>query len=205
MRTWVAGLALAALAALAVPAYSYATMLRQPSNLPVAIRTVEWLRANHSAWLVDAGENVYFSATTPVPGGPQLAYLPRVGVEDVRASESGRWDLPGPISPLIGWGLAGEGVWRASTVATGAPAVLETVFRPDPAYPRHVAYVAWIDTRSTQLALYQGRREPPRATPRGPMEVPSGQRRRLLATFNSGFKYKDCLGGFVVNGVTHRR
>ena len=46
-------------------------------------------------------------------------------------------------------------------------------------------------TRRTQLALYPGRYEPPNASPRGPMQVPFGQRWRLLATFNSGFTYRD--------------
>jgi hypothetical protein len=77
-----------------------------------------------------------------------------------------------------------------------------TTFRPDPVYPRVVAYVAWIDHLRTQLALYPGRYEPPGASPRGPMEVPPGQRRRLLATFNSGFTYGDGHGGFGVDGRT---
>jgi hypothetical protein len=34
------------------------------------------------------------------------------------------------------------------------------------------------------------------------MEVPQGQRWRLLATFNSGFTYRDGHGGFSVNGKT---
>lgn len=34
------------------------------------------------------------------------------------------------------------------------------------------------------------------------MEVPAGQRHRLLATFNSGFTYADGHGGFAVDGQT---
>ena len=80
--------------------------------------------------------------------------------------------------------------------------MLVTTFRSEPAYPRIVAYVAWIDHTKTQLALYPGRYEPPNASPRGPIEVPPGQRGRLLATFNSGFTYRDGHGGFAVNGRT---
>jgi hypothetical protein len=84
----------------------------------------------------------------------------------------------------------------------GAPPLLVTVFRPEPAYPRQLAYVAWLDTTRTQLALYPGRVQPPDAVDRGPMQVPAGQRQRVLATFNSGFTYKDSQGGFAVNGQT---
>ena len=35
------------------------------------------------------------------------------------------------------------------------------------------------------------------------MEVPAGQRARVLATFNGGFTYKDSQGGFAVNGTTY--
>ena len=64
-----------------------------------------------------------------------------------------------------------------------------------------VAYVAWIDHTRTTLALYPGTLEPPTASPRGLGEVPSGQRWRLLATFNGGFKANAGAGGFLVNGV----
>jgi hypothetical protein len=99
--------------------------------------------------------------------------------------------------------LPGEGIWQATgQTVGGVPPVLVTTYRPDPTYPRVVAYVAWIDHTRTQTALYPGRYEPPGASPRGPMEVPLGQRSRLLATFNSGFTYNDGHGGFAVDGQT---
>ena len=62
------------------------------------------------------------------------------------------------------------------------------------------AYVAWIAHRRTRLALYPGLQEPAGASPRGLAEVPSGQRWRLLATFNGGFKSNAGGGGFAING-----
>jgi len=62
------------------------------------------------------------------------------------------------------------------------------------------AYVAWVDHTRTRLALYPGLQEPATAVPRGLGEVPSGQRWRLLATFNGGFKSVAQAGGFLVNG-----
>jgi hypothetical protein len=78
--------------------------------------------------------------------------------------------------------------------------VLVTTFRTERDYPRIVAYVAWFDHTRTALAYYPGRYEPPNASLRGPLEVPSGQRWRLLATFNSGFIYRDGLNGDFLNG-----
>jgi hypothetical protein len=62
------------------------------------------------------------------------------------------------------------------------------------------AYVARIDPSRARLALYPGLQEPPAGSPRGPAEVPHGQRWRLLATFNGGFKERAGAGGFAVNG-----
>jgi len=64
-----------------------------------------------------------------------------------------------------------------------------------------LAYVVWINHASPRLALYPGLSEPPTAPVRGPAQVPSGQRWRLLATFNGGFKARAGAGGMVVNGV----
>jgi hypothetical protein len=108
---------------------------------------------------------------------------------------------PPAIVPPISPALPGEGQWRtAGPDVAGAPAVLDTTFRPDPSYPRNVAGVAWIDSARTRLALYPGRYEPPSAPSRGSMAVPAAARSRLVATFNSGFKLEDSSGGFVSGG-----
>jgi len=78
--------------------------------------------------------------------------------------------------------------------------VLVTTFRSEIDYPRIVAYVAWFDHTRSALAYYPGRYEPPAAPDRGPMQVPSGQRWRLLATFNSGFIYTDGHNGSSIGG-----
>jgi hypothetical protein len=183
--------------------YSYLTTVTQPSSLPLGIRSVEWLRTHHAAWLVNNAERVYYSWNAPSKGGPALKTLPRVGARPVVARAHSSSYRPTSIVPILRPRLPGEGVWRSTgrTVA-GAPPVLVTTFRSEAAYPRIVAYVAWFDHTRTQLALYPGRYEPPGAQPRGPMQVPHDQRWRLLATFNSGFLTRDSHGGFFVNGDT---
>ena len=39
--------------------YSYTTTMLQPLSLPLGVRSVEWLRANHGNWLVDEVEHIY--------------------------------------------------------------------------------------------------------------------------------------------------
>jgi hypothetical protein len=199
LRWWIP----AALLVLLAPAiYSWTRMAILPSSLPLGVRTVEWLRTNHFNWLVDDAEHIYYTWKAPAKGGPQLNTLPTVGL---RVKPKPRLRAPAPwparIRPVFPHPLPGEGVWRPSgpPIDGGAP-VLVTTFRTERDYPRIVAYVAWIDHTRTALAYYPGRYEPPRATLRGPIEVPRGQRWRLLATFNSGFIYSDGLNGDALDG-----
>lgn len=175
-------------------------MAMLPSSLPLGVRTVEWLRTHHLNWPVDEAEHVYYTWQTPAKGGPQLKTLPAVGFHTKRnAHAMAPW--PTPIRPVFVHPLPGEGVWRPSgSAVAGGPPVLVTTFRTERDYPRIVAYVAWFDHRRTALAYYPGRYEPPSATLRGPMQVPFGQRWRLLATFNSGFIYSDGLNGDALDG-----
>jgi predicted DNA-binding transcriptional regulator AlpA len=199
LRRWVLVLALIAIS----PAiYSWVRMATLPSSLPLGVRTVEWLRMHHFNWAVDEAEHIYYTWQTPPKGGPQLKTLPRVGVR-AEAEEHARTISPWPlrIGSVFAKPLPGEGVWRASgpSIGGGRP-VLVTTFRTERDYPRIVAYVAWFDHTRTELAYYPGRYEPPSATLRGPMQVPFGQRWRLLATFNSGFIYSDGLNGDALDG-----
>jgi hypothetical protein len=192
---------------LVVPAmFSYVATMLQPSSLPLSIRSIEWIRDHNGAGFVNAVEAAFYTLTAPQKGGPGLGSLPRVGLAaggPVATGKGARY-VPGPIAPAVQPSLASEGAWRRATpLVQGEPPVLVSVFRPEPDYPRQLAYVAWIDTSRTQLALYPGRVQPPDASPRGPMQVPDSQRPRLLATFNSGFTYKDSKGGFAVNGKTY--
>ena len=197
LRLWVPVLVLALLSPVI---YSWTAMAVQPSSLPLGVRTVEWLRMNHFNWLVDEVEHVYYSWRAPKKGGPQLKALPTVGL--VHRTRAKPW--PPRISPVFSRPLPGEGVWKPTGAAIGGkPPVLVTTFRTERDYPRIVAYVAWFDHTRTAIGYYPGRYEPPSATLRGPMDVPHGQRWRLLATFNSGFIYRDGLNGDALNGHTN--
>jgi len=183
---------------------SYVQAMVRPSSTSLGVRSVEWVRGNVSAWLVDEIERLYYSWQAPSPGGAALKTLPRVGVSaGAVAGARPRVEYRPPRVRLrIHPTLRGEGLWRSTgRRVDGAPAVLVTTFRPDPVYPRMVAGVAWIDRTHARTVLYPGRYEPPGSGPRGPMEVPAGLRGGLLATFNSGFRLEDGPGGFFADGV----
>lgn len=180
---------------------SYARYMSQPSSVPFGPRTVEWVRANVSSWLVDQIEREYYSWTAPSKGGPTIKTLPAVGMGQVDLNNVADSQHPARVPVLIRPALPGEGVWRTTGLnVNGGPAVLVTTFRSDPAYPRMVAGVAWVDQRKARVILVPGRYEPPGRGPRGPMQVPLDLRSRLLATFNSGFRMEDITGGFYANG-----
>jgi hypothetical protein len=177
---------------------SYTSWMVKPTSTSFFARSVEWIRADvpFGNYVVDKVEQVQASWNAPKKGGPQLHRLPAVGTP---ARTAASW--PPPITPIFARPLPGEGVWRGTgPMVRGRPAVLVTTFRSELAYPRIVAYVAWIDHTRTALAYYPGRYEPPHAAVRGPMMVPYDQRPRLLATFNSGFIYKDGSNGSTDNG-----
>jgi phosphodiester glycosidase len=201
-----------ALVVVVTPAlYSYVTTMVKPSSLPLWPRSVEWVRAHHGNWLVDKVESYYYSWQAPKKGGPQLASLPAIRMRPARSATKGSprvrrhhavW--PPRIAPVFPHPLRGEGVWAGTgPIVRGRPAVLVTTFRTEVDYPRIVAYVAWFDHTRTTLAFYPGRYEPPRAPVRGPMQIPYGERWRLLATFNGGFIYNDGHNGSSIDGTMY--
>ena len=97
--------------------YSYVTLMLQPSSLPLGIRSVEWLRANDGAWLVNDVERVYYSWHAPRPGGPALKRAADRRLGRGRPARSGATTAPSApaaarITPVVRPALAGEGVWR---------------------------------------------------------------------------------------------
>jgi hypothetical protein len=177
---------------------SYISAVSQPSNSALPIRTFEWLRDHGAASIASKVETVYYSLAAPSKGGTALRRLPRQGTAATSAIH------PPNVEPLIQPALPGEGVWAPAESWSGSNAPVQiTQFRSDPAYPRMVAGVAWIDAARTAISFYPGRLEPAVPMARGPMEVPAGLRSRLLATFNSAFKLQDSHGGFARGSRTY--
>lgn len=198
----------AALICLLRAGVSLVSAISQPSNSSASILAVEWLRDNGARGFVNRIESTYYSLTAPAKGGPALSSLPvqpnATAVAPRAVARAHRHFRPHRIRSAILPALPGEGVWHATIASAGPyPPVLVTTIRADPAYPRLVAGVAWIDHTQTTTFLYPGRQEPSVPLARGPTEVPLRLRGRLVATFNSAFKLKDSGGGFALGGQTY--
>jgi hypothetical protein len=195
------------LAGLVWATVSYTQWMLLPTSTSFFARSVEWVRTDvpFGNPIVDKIEQINANWHAPKKGGPQLTSLPAVGTgsaDRARKSSAAVWPLP--ISPVFRHKLPGEGIWRGTgPLVNGGHPLLVTTFRTERAYPQIVAYVAWLDHTRTSLAFYPGRYEPPHAAVRGPMMVPRDQRRRLLATFNSGFVYADGHNGSTDNGLVN--
>jgi hypothetical protein len=203
---------IAAVIIMAVALISYVGSMTGRSNTALGVRSVEWLRDNGAASIVAQVETWYYELNAPSKGG-HIKALPKVGVAATPAANGTAHHhttvvlaRPASVAPMIHPALPGEGVWHATRSGLGpAPPLMVTTLRNEPAYPQEVVALAWIDTRRTQTLLYTGLLEPAVALPsRGPMEVPTGRRDHLLATFNSGFKLVDSLGGYAIHGHTYK-
>jgi hypothetical protein len=185
---------------------SYVHTLSRPRNVGFDIASVEWMRAHGGNGVVSQIENWYYTLTAPSKGGPPLKSLPQVGVAGLtpgQGPEAANPYRPPRIEPLIHPALKGEGVWHAASAHAGPqPPVLLTTFRSDPEYPQFVAGVAWIDSSRTRLAYVPGLAEPPEISHRGPAEVPTALRKRVVATFNGGFPLETSNAGLVYRGRT---
>jgi hypothetical protein len=202
---------IAALIVMVVAAIDYVDSMTGRSNTALGVRSVEWLRDNGAASIVAQVETWYYELNAPAKGG-HIKALPKVGVAGATAAPSTAHHhvavvlaRPAPVAPMIHPALPGEGVWHATRSGLGsAPPLMVTTLRNEPAYPQEVVALAWMDTKRTQTLLYSGLLEPSVALPtRGPMDVPSGRRDHLLATFNSGFKLVDSRGGYTLHGHTY--
>ncbi|MBN9098083.1 MULTISPECIES: phosphodiester glycosidase family protein [unclassified Pseudonocardia] len=180
---------------------SYTQALTFPGDASWQVRTVEWVRDNGGAGLVNIVENWWFAHNVPTGTAPAPGSLPTVtgsGAPAVAAAaQPPRLPLLSGVTPLTG-----EGVWvpSAQTVA-GAPVMDTGYFRPDPAYPSQIVGAAWLDQSLTSTRLISGTREPGGTSPDG-AQVPPQLRPTLVAAFNSGWKMKDISGGFYAAGRT---
>jgi hypothetical protein len=175
--------ALGVAALLVYPGVTYVQALTYPGNAPFGVRTVDWLRDMGAGPVVNAAENWWYTRHQPSAAPPPAAALPR-------AAPAGVASLPGE-----GVGVPG------ARVPGGAAADYTTFLRPDPAHGSVVAAVAWLDQRLVRTTLIAGTKEPRGAAGPEGAAVPAAWRPALLATFNSGFKMKDCNCGAYVDGV----
>ena len=187
---------LVALALLLIyPTVTYVQALTAPGAATFAARTADWARQMGAGPVVNALENWYYTRHPPANGAPSVGSLPVA--RPVAAPN--RANAPAPLVTLPG-ALPGEGVWLpGARMAGGQPADYTTFLRPDPAHASVVAAVVAFDQKWTGTHLIAGTKEPGGTWPEQ-AQVPDAMRPSLLATFNSGFKFRDTPGGFYADG-----
>lgn len=199
---------------------SYATALRAPGAATVDVRSVEWLRDHGLSGAVDRAETWWLWRNIPstsmqlreLPAAP-LAYRPaplpasplvsELHVDGQPRTSTGM--VPQSIPAVIRPTLPGEGVWTAALISTANEVSIATArLRPDAQHPSVVASLAWMNVRTTKFSLIRGTRQPGGGAGPAGAAVPSTQRSRLLAAFNSGYKMADTQGGAFEEGATVR-
>ena len=178
---------------------SYVGALIAPGQADWQDRSVGWVRDHGGNGIVNRIENWWYSRHAPAGGAPDPAALPSWSTRDTSAAGS----TPPAVTSVPGVPpLQGVGRWVAGrTDRSGAPALWTTFVRPDSAHTSVVAAIAWAPRGSTVAHFSSGTVEP---VP-GPTEaarVPAAAVPDLVATFNSGWKSKDIVGGAYLAGTT---
>jgi hypothetical protein len=112
--------------------------------------------------------------------------------------------LPAPdnIAPIAGAAIPDEGIWQTLESAGGVPLVRAAYLRADPVYTSYLSAVAWLDTRMLGFDLQPGTSDPGGGPWPVGASLPVGERRDVVAAFNSAFRMVDSRGGFYLGGKT---
>jgi hypothetical protein len=160
-------------AALLVTGWSFGQAMTYPGSAPWTDRSVEWVRAHGGNGLVDRIEQWVYARHRP--SATASADDPVVA----RAVPT----LPARHDPAVGrWRPAGRRIGRRHA---------------DPAYPSVTAGAARMDHRLLRATLVPGTAVPGGGGWAWGSHVPSQQLGRLVAAFNSGFRFRDTHGGFL--------
>jgi hypothetical protein len=194
--------ALALIVAVAIPGWSYAAALTAPGSAPWTVRTVDWIRDNGGAPVVDTVENWWYSHYAFSTAPPGVAQLPTVTVP-VAPTPGLASRLPVLTDAFPGRAMPAEDVWQTRRTDARGGLLLATAYvRPDPSHVNVVAGVAWARQPGVVAHLVAGTAMPGGPRWPGNADVPNSDVSRLVAAFNSGWRIKDISGGFRLGGQT---
>jgi len=181
---------------LIVVLWSVSTALLAPGTDPIAARLAEWGRNHYLGSVISALENVQYSVSKPKVGGPLDSSASKLLAESaIKYAER----IPSVVTPA----LPGEGDLKTVLKVNGKPAIQVGYLRPDQEHTSYLAGIAIMQSSLLRFVLHPGFSEPGQVAKLGSADVLKGNDLLgLAATFNSGFKVKDSLGGYFQNGVT---
>lgn len=202
-------IALLVVTALMLPVgWSYTSYLTAAGDAPVGVRSVDWLRDHGFESIVNSIEQWWYTRTKPTGSKVPTSELPNVlrpkAFESAASTSSGpTTQPPSTIPPLVSPPQAGEGVWQpVDGLAVPSSAVEQTFLRPDRRFPSVGAILVRIDQAATGLVYVPGTVQPGGGPWSWGSQIPAGQRQRVIAAFNAGFKFKHTKGGVYTEGRT---
>jgi hypothetical protein len=213
VRRWVAIVAVIAVVVGGPLGASYVRALTVPGGGALGARTVDWVRSMGGSRLVAWLENAYYGHNAPPAGGaPQAGLNGGSGSIDPRSVDPQAPDIPlSPlgkpvaVQPIAHPALPGEGQWEPAGRTVGGEAAMYAAFiRPDAVHTSLTAGLVWMDPRVIDLRLVAGSQQPGGSGWIDQAPLSQDQRRRLLATFNAGFRLADGWGGYYEAGRTGR-
>jgi hypothetical protein len=193
---------------------SYYQFMTIPAQDSLSVRSVEWMRENGMAGVVNGVEHWWYANHAPAVGGRLEHGLPKAAAPagsaasqrinaNALAGSTVAPHLPPPanMQPLVASPQPDEGVWKPTgRSVAGLPAVYTTYFRPDAVHTSLVAAAMWMDTSLLKSVFVPGTRQPPGAPQTWGAQVPQTEWPNLVAAFNSGFEMRDTQGGVYTDG-----
>jgi hypothetical protein len=189
-----------------VTGWSLGHALTAPGGGTVSERVAEWARNHYLGPLVTFGEWLTYSK--PKTGGEPNVSFRKLGGQAVHKKKHYHGlvpIIPDSIGSPAGRPLPGEGVWKVAVSVKGVPAVFKTYVRQSRRYSSYYAAIVSMDQRLLRFALRPGTQDPGYGHWGAPMDIPSGHRHGLVATFNSGFRIASSGGGFYLHGRSDGR
>ena len=195
---------------LSIPVLSIGRAVLTPNNLSMSERAAEWMRDNGLGGVLNQVESWWFSNNQPKAGGEPGRTIDTIEASGASSSRNGTVTvphLPKPANVQVPEGVtpvANEGVWMpVGPQVGGAQTMYTTQVRPDSVHTSILDGLVWMDPKLVKFEVHPGTEEPG-GKQTVPSQIPLDQRLDLIAAFNGGFRMQDAMGGFYLDGVTHK-
>jgi Phosphodiester glycosidase len=180
---------------LVVILWSVSTALLAPGTDPVTARLAEWGRNHYLGSVITSLENLQYTFNKPKVGGAlDSATAKQLAADAIHYAEK----IPSIVIPA----LPGEGDLKTVYKVNGKAAIQVGFLRPDQQHTSYLAGVAIMQSSLLRFVQHAGFSEPGKLAKLNSTDLLKGPDLiGLAATFNSGFKLKDSLGGYYQNGI----
>jgi Phosphodiester glycosidase len=189
---------------LGVPvAFSYVRALARPGHNTLRMRSGLWLREHYMSQAVDTAEWCWYTIRRAHAVRTVRPTYPTLRPDNLGrgAAAAQVRSLPTKLACSFERCDAGEGAWRSlGSTVDGAPVLYATYFRPDPEHPQVWVAAAITEPTLVRADVVAGTREPHAFGGAWRGSIPTAERTRLIAAFNSGFRFDEAAGGFYAEG-----